>query len=82
MIKLTIATTGNAVDFGDLSRVTTDTGGVASATRGFTAGGFSVIADGTAIDFVIFSSGGGGNDFGDLTERTFLLIVVLIQLVV
>ena len=65
-----IATSGNATDFGDLPRVTTDTGGFASATRGFTAGGFAPSYLNN-IDFVIFSSGGGGNEFGDMTERTW-----------
>ena len=65
-----IATTGNATDFGDLPRVTTDTGGFASATRGFTAGGYAPSYLNN-IDFVIFSSGGGGNEFGDMTERTW-----------
>ena len=65
-----IATTGNATDFGDLPTVTTDTGGFASATRGFTAGGFTPTYLNN-IDFVIFSSGGGGNEFGDMPERTW-----------
>ena len=65
-----IATTGNATDFGDLPRVTTDTGGFASATRGFTAGGYTPTYLNN-IDFVIFSSGGGGNEFGDMPERTW-----------
>ena len=65
-----IATTGNATDFGDLPRVTTDTGGFASATRGFTAGGFAPSYL-SAIDFTIFSSNGGGNNFGDLDTATW-----------
>ena len=65
-----IATTGNATDFADLPTVTTDTGGFASATRGFTAGGFTPTYLNN-IDFVIFSSGGGGNEFGDMPERTW-----------
>ena len=65
-----IATSGDATDFGDLPRVTTDTGGFASATRGFTAGGYAPSYLNN-IDFVIFSSGGGGNEFGDMTERTW-----------
>ena len=65
-----IATTGNAVDFGDLPRVTVDTGSFSSATRGFTAGGYDPGYI-SAIDFVIFSSGGGGNEFGDMPERTW-----------
>ena len=54
------ATSGNAFDFGDASaaRYNNGFGGCASATRG-------VIADGTATEYVIFSSSGGANDFGD-----------------
>jgi len=53
-------TAGNAFDFGDASaaRYNNGFGGCASATRG-------VIADGTATEYVIFSSSGGANDFGD-----------------
>ena len=54
------ATSGNAFDFGDASaaRYNNGNGGCASATRG-------VIADGTMMEYVVFSSGGGSNDFGD-----------------
>ena len=54
------ATSGNAFDFGDASaaRYNNGFGGCASATRG-------VIADGTLMEYVVFSSGGGSNDFGD-----------------
>ena len=54
------ATVGNAIDFGESSsaRYNNGHGGCASATRG-------VIADGTVMEYVIFSSGGGANDFGD-----------------
>ena len=65
-----IATLGNAVDFGDLPRVTVDTGSFASATRGFTAGGYDP-GYLSAIDFVVFSSGGGGNEFGNLDTGTW-----------
>ena len=53
-------TAGNAFDFGDASaaRYNNGFGGCASATRG-------VIADGTLMEYVVFSSGGGSNDFGD-----------------
>ena len=54
------ATSGNAFDFGDASaaRYNNGFGGCASATRG-------VIADGTMMEYVVFSSGGGSNDFGE-----------------
>tara|TARA_R100001510_G_scaffold9949_1_gene7650 strand:- start:257 stop:1315 length:1059 start_codon:yes stop_codon:yes gene_type:complete len=65
-----IATTGNAVDFGDLqiSRYNTG-GGVASATRGLFAGGRTEASPArnlTTIDYVTISSGSGGFDWGDL----------------
>ena len=61
--KMTIATTGNATDFGDIRAARYEGSACASATRGFVAGG----APSTfSIDYVIFSSGGGGNDFGNL----------------
>ena len=66
-----IATKANAVDFGNLSKkVNGGSGNISSATRGITSGGY----DGDAaaivghIDYHIFSSSGGSNDFGDLTE--------------
>ena len=67
---VTIATTGNTEDFGDLADSSISKGSFGSATRGFFAGGDSVPgqADNKAIEFTIFSSSGGGNDFGDMTN--------------
>ena len=54
------ATSGNAFDFGDASaaRYNNGHGGCSSTTRG-------VIADGTLMEYVVFSSGGGAIEFGD-----------------
>ena len=61
--KLTIATTGDAVDFGDITAGRYEGAAVGSATRGILSGG----APSTfTIDYVTFSSGGGANDFGSL----------------
>ena len=60
---VTIATTGNAQDFGDLSRTTYEGTSVGSATRGIMMGGVPATF---TIDYFTFSSGGGANDFGDL----------------
>ena len=68
--KLTIATTGDAVDFGDISVGRYEGAAVGSATRGFVSGG---IPSTFTIDYVIFSSGGGGNDFGNLILGSCLL---------
>ena len=67
---VTIATTGNTQDFGDLKDSSIAKGSFGSATRGFWAGGDSVPGqqDNSTIEFTIMSSSGGGNDFGDMTS--------------
>ena len=59
---VTIATTGNTEDFGDLADSSIAKASFGSATRGFFAGGDSVPgqADNKAIEFTIISSSGGG----------------------
>ena len=64
--KIEIATTGNSVDFGDLSFTRSQSGGAGSSTRGVFAGGRA--PEISTINYVIISSQGDANDFGDLTE--------------
>ena len=67
-----IATTGDAVDFGDLMGPNTGAkggGGCGSATRAIIAGGYNpspVSAVSTQIQYVVMSSQGGAIDWGDL----------------
>ena len=69
---VTIASTGNATDFGDLTRKSQYTGGVSNATRGVFAGGIGSTSDdyGTThlniIDYITIGSTGNATDFGDL----------------
>ena len=69
-----IATRGNATDFGDDSIDGRGEGNAsfASATRGVFAGGYST-GDGAVsnISYMIISSNGGVNDFGDLTSARY-----------
>ena len=66
MDKIEIATTGDAVDFGNLSDGGRDyPAGCGSATRGIFFGG-SEPGFRNIIDFVIMSSLGSANDFGDM----------------
>ena len=67
---VTIASTGNTLDFGDLADSSIAKASFGSATRGFWAGGDSVPGqqDNSTIEFTIMSSSGGGNDFGDMTS--------------
>ena len=64
-----IATTGNAQEFGNLSRQKRGMGGCSSATRGIIMGGYfpSPSAYFKEIEYVTMSSSGGANHFGDLT---------------
>ena len=70
-----IQTTGNAADFGDLTRVGNAMNAVSSRTRGIFCGAFrpasgssgSPYNSSDTIDFVNFSSEGNATDFGNLT---------------
>ena len=64
-----IATTGNAVDFGDLtySPIFGSNGGVFSTTRGICAGGFAPSTT-NVINFVTIAFQSNAQDFGDLSN--------------
>ena len=66
--EVQISTTGDAVDFGNLTVARNDNGdgGMASRTRGFFARGASPITG--RIEFITFSTTGNATDFGDLTQ--------------
>ena len=57
---VTIASTGNALDFGNLLSAKFKVGGAAGATRG-------LFGKDAVIQYVTFSSTGNALDFGDLT---------------
>ncbi len=68
-----IATTGNAIDFGDMAVGRNGGAGAASATRGVFAGGYDPAppspysaGDQTSIEYTVISSKGGASSFGDL----------------
>ena len=63
---ITIASTGNATDFGDLSRATEAPYGASNLTRGLIAGGANVTT--TQIDYITIASTGNSSDFGDLLD--------------
>ena len=64
--KIEIATTGNATDFGALVETATNIGGAGNAIRGlFFAGETPSLVN--TIQFVVMSSQGGSNHFGDLS---------------
>lgn len=61
---VTIATLGNAIDFGDLTVARWGLGACASSTRGVFAGGSGT----NVIDYVTILTSGNAIDFGDLTR--------------
>ena len=65
---VTIATTANAIDFGNLTAERGGTqGSVSSSTRGIWAGGFEP-SQVNKIEFVTIANTGNATDFGDLTS--------------
>lgn len=65
---VTIATTGNATDFGDLTQVRAEAAACSSATRAVWGGGQNAgVTFYNIIDYVTIASAGNATDFGDLT---------------
>ena len=63
---VTIATAGNAQDFGDLTSQRWGTSACADSTRGVFSGGLTP-SDLDVIDFITIATTGNATDFGDLT---------------
>jgi len=68
---ITISTTGNSKDFGDLTQQVFSSGTFASDTRGFRAGGGVGPTNVNNIDYFTISSTGNAFDFGDLTGTLY-----------
>jgi hypothetical protein len=67
---MTIATLGDAIDFGDLTNIKRGAGGMSSKTRAVFAAGSDPAAS-TIIDYVQIMSTGNAIDFGDATNTRF-----------
>ena len=66
-----IGTAGNATDFGDLAQANSAaSGGASSTTRAIISGGYEqpAAAINSRLQYIILSSGGGANEFGNLVE--------------
>ena len=69
---VTLANTGNATDFGDLTLERTSGGALCSTTRGCCHGGNPQTAPyprTNIIDYITFDSTGNATDFGDMTKN-------------
>ena len=64
MDYITIASTGNALDFGDVSAPINRMSGCSDASRGIFAGGQTT----NVIQYITISTTGDTTDFGDLTH--------------
>ncbi len=69
----TIATPGNATDFGDGTIVRTELSGASDATRSLFLGGHGdgAASERVTIDYVTTQTAGNATDFGDLTGQRF-----------
>ena len=63
---VTIASTGNAIDFGDLSETPNQVLGASSSVRGIFGGGYTPSYV-TMTQYITIASTGNAQDFGDLT---------------
>ena len=69
---ITIASTGNATEFGDLLANNRWMAGCASSTRGIFGGGYTSSSQ-DVIQYVTIMTTGNATDFGDLTVARYLL---------
>lgn len=63
---VTIASTGDASDFGDLTAVGGPSGGGCSSTRAVFMGRFTTSSSANTIDYITIASAGNAIDFGDM----------------
>ena len=71
---VTISTTGNSTDFGDLTNPTFAAAGASNATRGIISGGGegSPVGKSNTIQFVTIATAGNAIDFGDSTNKVHI----------
>ena len=68
IMYINIATTSNALDFGNLSEVASDLTGLSNETRGMWAGALLDGSWSNQIQYITIASTGNTTDFGDLNE--------------
>ena len=66
---ITIASTGNSQDFGDLATARRSFGSPTSLTRGLFMGGY-VPAASRNIEYITIATTGNGIEFGEITDQT------------
>ena len=69
----TIATTGNATDFGDTTLGRTGASGVSSPTRGLLGGGYISPGGKNNIEYITIATLGNSTDFGDTIQAKYAM---------
>ena len=64
---ISIGSTGNSTDFGDMTIAAVSRAGMASSTRGVYSGGLTGSGNSNVIDYITILSTGNATDFGDAT---------------
>ena len=68
---ITIASTGNVTDFGDLSVARYLANAVSSSTRGVFSGGVASSGVSNVMDYITIASTGNATDFGDIISQPY-----------
>jgi hypothetical protein len=68
---ITISTTGNATDFGDLTVARYYLSGFSSSTRGVFGGGITPVVSTNTIDYVTIATTGNATNFGSLSVNRY-----------
>ena len=79
MQYVTIASTGNTTDFGDLTSIRWLLTSTANLTRGIFAGGTNDSGRTNVMDYISIDSTGNATDFGDLTSAKGSLFVGMVS---
>jgi len=72
MEYVTIASTGNATDFGDLSLARYFPGTTSNSTRGVFMGGYYSGGDTNTMDYITIASTGNATDYGDTAQNLYI----------
>lgn len=67
---ISISSTGNATDWGDLLQAQKSKGALGNATRGLAYGGTGTTYGSNVIEYITFSTTGNSQDFGDLIQAS------------
>ena len=65
--SIEMASTGNSIDFGDLSAGRGRIGATSNSVRGLFGGGYTGAGVFDTIDYISIANGGQSTDFGDLS---------------